>query len=39
MLAAAFENQNIKIKQCESDDDVVIVQTAWEKSQKGYQPL
>ena len=36
MLTAALENQHIEIKQGEGDADVVIVQTALEKSQKDY---
>ena len=39
MLAAALENQRIEIKQCEDDADVVIVQTALEKSPKGYPTI
>ena len=36
MLAAALGNQHIEIKQREDDADVVTVQTALKKSQKGY---
>ena len=36
MLAAALKNQHIEIKQREDDADVVTVQTALKKSQKGY---
>ena len=36
MLTASLENQHVDIKECESKADVVIMQTALEKSQKGY---
>ena len=39
MLAAALENQYVKIKQSEGDGDVVIVQTALAKSEKGYPTI
>ena len=36
MLAAALGNQHIEIKQRKDDADVVTVQTALKKTQKGY---
>ena len=39
MLAAALENQHIEVKQREFDADIVIVQTALEKSEKGYPTI
>ena len=39
MLVAALENQHFEIKLREGDAHIVIVQTALEKSQKGYPTI